>query len=77
MWKLMATAPKDGTELLVWGEYEGRPPAVLKVRWGHELLSGLTGWRICDQVYRDTGELTDELEAAHYWRPLPNPPEEP
>lgn len=63
-WRRIATAPHDGTKVLLWGNWCAAP------QW--ECLIGcynLSGWWVTDE--QCGGPV--EVEATH-WMPLPEPP---
>lgn len=62
-WQPIATAPKDGTHVLVWWEYWSRHPTVAWV----------------DRFGRWVSEIALDENGDHpptYWQPLPSPPTE-
>ncbi len=61
-WQLIETAPRDGTEILIFG-----PGQMSVARWANTHLRG--GWA----VYTDHGWYGFESYATH-WMPLPEPP---
>ena len=60
MWRLIETAPKDGTEILAWSSRDG----TFVVFW-HQ---GAWLWTSHDL------DGDEELNATH-WMPLPEPPQ--
>ena len=61
-WKPIETAPKDGTEILMWSQYDG-------IVVGHYSKSvWADGW-----IIYDARSDTIELHPTH-WMPLPQPP---
>lgn len=61
-WRDIATAPKDGTSILVWADGYDRPEVV---RWA--VRRGVGGWLGGDNsIFDDT---------PTHWMPLPQPPE--
>ena len=57
-WKPIETAPKDGTEILVWDKWD-RTAAY---------------WSEVDKIWRVAGALEDDLATPTHWMPLPDPP---
>lgn len=64
-WQLIETAPKDGTEVDVWGEY-GRNTNVI-YRDGK--------WKEWLNVFGTEGYYELDYEPTH-WQPLPEPPQQ-
>lgn len=59
-WELIATAPRDGTE--VWVFVAPR--------------DGLRGFQCVCAYHPDAGWCADELREVTHWQPLPAPPQE-
>jgi hypothetical protein len=70
-WHPIETAPRDGTDILVWGRYCMDP---CTVRWKHEEWEGSwDGMRVIDQS-GDFGTTYQTITAPTHWMPLPEPP---
>lgn len=67
-WRPMATAPKDGTWILVWTHHGGQEKRAVVLHWS-DVWSGNDGdFRWSDDEYA-VGGVT-------HWMPLPEPPSE-
>lgn len=75
-WRPIDTAPRDGTNILVWSEGYSWPEVVRHVQYDDPDLEEETGeagyWRYSDDVFADILQI-EEGEFTH-WRPLPVPP---
>jgi len=73
-WRPIATAPKDGTIILVW-----RYGEIQMVKWAknncNEWWSKPDGTHISRFDKYDSGEPMDE-EIPTHWMPLPDPPKD-
>ena len=69
-WQPIATAPKDGTHLLLYGEYIPNEPTIMfgPGEWIGFYIKSKGKWV-------EHGEL-DPIDVTH-WMPLPQPPEKP
>ena len=71
-WQPIETAPKDGTEILVWAG------SCVVVSWRR--LNGIgyprEAWRLVHGAYSsgDEGDWSNEVEHPTHWMPLPAPP---
>ena len=64
-WQPIETAPKDGTEVLVWSEHGGVESAYWEAGcYGH------SGWTI----YQIRTEIAEPDFPPTHWMPLPEPP---
>lgn len=67
-WQPIETAPKDGSDILVWDDFE-----ISITFWGKTAHVPIYGW-----IQVDFGDLYDlepmEPQPTH-WMPLPEPPE--
>jgi hypothetical protein len=70
-WQPIATAPKDGARILVWGPETAR--GVTVARWGQPEPSQLWGDRRCWTTDDEGPGYSDCVEATH-WMPLPAGP---
>ncbi|MCA0025463.1 MULTISPECIES: hypothetical protein [unclassified Mesorhizobium] len=72
-WQPIATAPKDGTRVLVWAEAEG---VMTFAEWGPiNDIFGVpkhTGWQ-CECTPDQEGHFVDGIAPTH-WAPEPAPP---
>lgn len=66
-WRDISTAPKDGTNILVWWPLQMHCPVV--AHWADKWSNGL-GWK-----FTGWGEPLET--APTHWQPLPLPPKEP
>lgn len=78
MWQPIETAPRDGSNVIVW-DNESRLPAVASWHWfgDMELMQGC--WEADKAIYyADYSKVYDNLDTRHvtHWMPLPEPPEE-
>ena len=72
-WKLIETAPKDGTRVLVYGE-----EVVMALVWdvyypSHKAQQGTEefGW------VTFPGQIGVDMSEVSHWQPLPEPPSQP
>lgn len=73
-WQPIETAPKDETEILVYGE-ETRTIAGWGMIYSPYGDARRKGWR-CEATPDIEGHASDGIEPTH-WMPLPAPPREP
>lgn len=78
VWQPIETAPKDGTEILVWCKSGG----VARVRWNSYRHDGMDwqDWEMrADRWHAAHDPVGDQLYAtvASHWMPLPSPPSSP
>lgn len=66
MWQPIETAPKDGTEILVWGKSGSWGPSYYVALWDGAWKAMIGGW----QVYDDSQIEEDPT----HWTLLPDPP---
>lgn len=74
-WQPIETAPKDGTNIMVWAEGFEWPEVVRYELYDPEDASeiGMPGyWRYSEELLADVANVEDE--AVTHWRPLPAPP---
>jgi len=70
-WQPIETAPKDGTEVLLWGPYCGCPATA---QWtGKAWAAYWDGWRVVEYM-SDFGTDYREFDMPTHWMPLPEPP---
>jgi len=65
-WKPMDTAPKDGTEILVWDGYKYLIVSWANVKIFEQPLQIVDGWTV--------NIVSDSLCKPIYWTELPEPP---
>lgn len=70
-WQPIETAPKDGTDVLLWCAGAMEPSYALIASWVDFKGEAPDGW--CDA---STGRYNDGCPPTH-WMPLPSPPETP
>jgi hypothetical protein len=75
-WQPIETAPKDGTDILVWAVGYRWPEVVRYVLYNDPAIEEEAGepgfWRYSDDVFADVCEI-EEGEFTH-WMPIPSPP---
>lgn len=75
-WLSIETAPRDGTNILVWADGYSWPEVVRYVKYEDPDIEEETGepgyWRYSDDVFADILQIEDG-EFTH-WMPLPAPP---
>ncbi len=76
-WQPIETAPKDGTEILVWG-VTFLEPGAHKAYWSDNRYNEPTpqmAWCIANSQDRDYN-TADEVRSPTHWMPLPAPPQD-
>lgn len=68
-WQKIESAPKDGTEIMVWEP--GAVPNIAVAQW-------LTADDFCGLIYTDEmlADVVPDGPRATHWQPLPQPPED-
>ena len=65
-WRDISSAPKDGTEIILFGpQYQGEPPH--RLMWFAAWDNSLDMWAL-------EGETIASPDWPTHWQPLPNPP---
>ena len=73
-WQPIETAPKDGTEILLWGPYCERPSPA---KWyDGKWCAYWDGFRVIESE-GDFGTDYREFDVPTHWMPLPDPPKQP
>lgn len=75
-WQPIETAPKDGTDIFVWGDNYRWPEGVRFEPYSTDIAeeAGEVGyWRYSDDLFADVSGSFDIDEATH-WKPRPEPP---
>lgn len=77
-WQLIETAPKDGTDVLIWEQYSSTPVVARYFVYKDRLGQDIGKWLACREHYDVDGDacLVDRLsqELITHWMPLPVPP---
>lgn len=68
-WQPIDTAPKDGSQILVFGH-----PKAMKVRHPNVADAVMVGWWDGEQWVVDRSRRPYETAMVFYWMPLPPPP---
>jgi hypothetical protein len=74
-WQPIESAPKDGTEVILWGPSRERPT---QGEWVSDIKQLSNDFeQVADPYWMSyDGGFTDEHPCTH-WQPLPNPPQPP
>lgn len=66
-WRPIESAPKDGTEILVYVDYGDGSWKIEKAHWQHVFN------KFMNATY---DPMMDDIDGATHWQPLPSPPSE-
>jgi hypothetical protein len=70
-WKEMASAPKDGSAVLLWARLKSIPPGP-----GNESCAVVGFWQASIKQWKVAPEYLNKAEELipSYWMPIPRPP---
>lgn len=74
-WQPIATAPTDGTEILLWLRGEMYRPVEIGYWLQRKTKKAKSGWRSVEHPYFLDGP--EGFGEPTHWMPLPSPPKEP